>query len=149
MACTYFGAAYAGAVPVPLNYRLAPVEWSQIINDANCSLVIASAEYAPQLDEVRKQCPNVKHWVVDAKSAPNAGWIAREAWTAGVSFRAPAATVTPSNVLYQMYTSGSTGLPKGVLLSHANVLARRRAIWASSWARCITPRARSRWWSRR
>ena len=40
-AILYFGASAAGAVPVPLNYRLAPAEWSYIINDAGARMMIA------------------------------------------------------------------------------------------------------------
>ena len=49
----YLGASYCGAVPVPLNYRLAPPEWRFILDDAGAKIVLADTDLAAALDPVR------------------------------------------------------------------------------------------------
>jgi acyl-CoA synthetase (AMP-forming)/AMP-acid ligase II len=122
MATMFIAAASCGAVPVPLNYRLAPGEWAYILDDAGCELVIAQATYLDALESVRGACPQVATWVALGGTGTPAGWTPSERWL-DVDGPAPDDRVDPDDVLYQMYTSGTTGRPKGVLLSHRNVMA--------------------------
>src|SRR5512146_1047908 len=48
----YFAAARAGVVPVPLNHRLAPAEWSYILNDSGARLILAGGDYPRELDPI-------------------------------------------------------------------------------------------------
>jgi acyl-CoA synthetase (AMP-forming)/AMP-acid ligase II len=122
MAVMYFAASRLGAVPVPLNYRLAPPEWVQILRDAQCRLVIASSEYAATVDGVAADLPGVSRWITLGDAGPGSRWISQRSWMPSVAEKRQTPTVTAEDIVYQMYTSGTTGVPKGVLLSHANVL---------------------------
>jgi acyl-CoA synthetase (AMP-forming)/AMP-acid ligase II len=117
----YYAASRAGVVPVPLNYRLAPAEWAWIVEDARARLLIAGAEYVPAADGIRDVLATVERFVTIGGEAP--GWTSWDAWLAV----APATTVDrvvgDGHVLYQMYTSGTTGRPKGALLTHRAVTA--------------------------
>jgi fatty-acyl-CoA synthase len=118
----YYGAAKAGVVPVPLNYRLAPAEWVFLIDDAQAKLVIGRGEYVTALQALRAELPRVATWIaVDAEAPP--GWTKWEAWLAGRSPDALDVFVPEESDLYQMYTSGTTGRPKGAVLSHRAVTA--------------------------
>ncbi|HXH23497.1 MAG TPA: AMP-binding protein [Dehalococcoidia bacterium] len=130
-ALMYFGASKAGLVPVPLNYRLAPPEWEYIINDAGAKLLIASAEYTSGIDGVRTSLRGVRRFVALAESAP-AGWEAYGGWLAGASTEAPQRYVREDEDAYQMYTSGTTGHPKGALLTHRAVTANVMQVLTSS-----------------
>jgi acyl-CoA synthetase (AMP-forming)/AMP-acid ligase II len=122
MAVMFIAAASCGAVPVPLNYRLAPAEWAFIVRDAECRVVLAQEPFREQLDRVRDECPAVERWVGLDGTAE--GWAGFDEWLAEGDGPVPATdAVAPDDVLYQMYTSGTTGHPKGVLLSHRNVMA--------------------------
>ncbi len=113
-ALTYFGASKVGVVPVPLNYRLAPREWLYIINDAQSRLVIAQSEFAAGIQSVRNELTPKRFVCLDAPAQD--GWGEYGAWLSDNDAN-PDTAGSPDDQLYQMYTSGTTGLPKGAMLS--------------------------------
>ncbi len=115
----FYGAAKAGVVPVPLNYRLAPPEWSYIVNDAGAKLLIARGELATAIDAIRGQLNTVKQWVAIDREV--SGWEAWRDFVGGSPALRPEREITPDDDLYQMYTSGTTGRPKGAVLTHRAV----------------------------
>ena len=121
MVLLYYAASKAGVVPVPLNYRLAPPEWSYIVRDAGARLLFAQGELASALESARAELSDVKQFV--ALDGAPAGYTTLDAFQAGQSDAPPDRNITPDADVYQMYTSGTTGRPKGAVLTHAAVMA--------------------------
>jgi len=117
----YYAASKAGVVPVPLNYRLAPPEWSYILNDSGARLLIARGEFIAPVDTLRGEIPRVERWIAMAGEAP--GWESWDEFLAEATTERPGREVTRDMDLYQMYTSGTTGRPKGAVLTHGAVSA--------------------------
>ena len=123
-ALLYYAASKAGVAPVPLNYRLAPPEWSYIINDSGAKLLIAADEYVGQIDEIRGDLKSVERFIgVNAGKA--SGWDDFASWVAGQPETPPerAGQITEDDDVYQMYTSGTTGHPKGAVITHGALAA--------------------------
>jgi len=116
----YFGCSKAGVVPVPLNYRLAPPEWSYILKDSGARMVIARGELATAVDSVRAELPEVGHWLA-LDTEPPAGWGSFEEFVAPHPATPCGRSIDAEHDVYQMYTSGTTGRPKGALLTHRAV----------------------------
>lgn len=118
-----FGVAKAGAVLVPVQWRLALEEMRQIIFDAQVAGIFVGADQFDNLNELRRMIPQ-SAFVIAMEHAPS-GWPRFSEWRdAAVGFAAMA--VDPGSVALQLYTSGTTGQPKGVMLSHRNILSGRR-----------------------
>ncbi len=116
----YFAAAKAGVVPVPLNFRLSPKEWVYIINDAQTKLILTSAAYVEGVQAIRGELNTVRQFI--AIDAPEkVGWQDYRNWIASQPTTAPTLVITDDQDVYQMYTSGTTGHPKGAVLSHQAV----------------------------
>ena len=121
MALMFFGAAKAGAVPVPLNYRLAPPEWAYIIKDAGARLLFAQGAYAAALESVRTTLDVAGQCIL--LDTTYGSWLTLDGWLADAPATNPDRGIAPGDALYQMYTSGTTGRPKGAVLTHASVIA--------------------------
>ena len=121
LALVYYAASKAGVVPVPLNYRLAPPEWSYIVNDAAAKLLVARGDLAAAIDGVRGGLASVRRCI--AIGAPPRGWEAWEDFVGGHPATPVARRVGEEADLYQMYTSGTTGRPKGAVLAQRAVCA--------------------------
>jgi fatty-acyl-CoA synthase len=122
MVLLYFAAARVGVVPVPLNHRLAPVEWRYIVDDARARVVFAAAEYVDAIDGLRPGLPGVERLVAFAGTG-RAGWENYRQWGTATRASLSGRDVRPEQDLYQMYTSGTTGHPKGAVLTHRAVTA--------------------------
>lgn len=138
MTLMYVAAARTGAVPVPLNYRLAPVEWAYIVGDAGCRVVLAQDEFAAGVDTVRDQLGGAELVLLDGARE---GWAPVTAWLDETGSDQLPDEVTAGDVLYQIYTSGTTGRPKGVLLTQENVLANLHQV-AATWSSRLGPQER-------
>ena len=110
----YYACSKSGVVPVPLNYRLAAPEWEFIVDDAGAKLLIARGELIGAIDVVRDQLPSVKTWVA-LGDAPR-GWQRWDDFLGDAPASRPDREVSEDCELYQMYTSGTTGRPKGAVL---------------------------------
>jgi acyl-CoA synthetase (AMP-forming)/AMP-acid ligase II len=113
----YFAAARAGVVPVPLNYRLAPPEWRYIINDAGVVAVVASTEYMAAIDDIRSELTSLHRLFLLGNAAPS-GWLPLLAQASEMPTSPVDRDVTQDDDAYQMYTSGTTGHPKGAVITH-------------------------------
>jgi acyl-CoA synthetase (AMP-forming)/AMP-acid ligase II len=113
----FYGASKAGVVPVPLNYRMAAPEWVYIINDAQAKMLVASAAYVGVVDGFRSELKTVERFVAIDADGPE-GWDDYGRWIADQSPAPPDRVVTDDDDVYQMYTSGTTGHPKGAVLTH-------------------------------
>ncbi len=116
----YYGASKAGVVPVTLNYRLAPPEWTYIINDAQARMLVASGEYVKAVEEIRGDLKTVECFVA-VDSAGASGWDDLRAWATSQPATPPDRAISEDLDVYYMYTSGTTGRPKGAMLTHRAV----------------------------
>jgi acyl-CoA synthetase (AMP-forming)/AMP-acid ligase II len=126
----YYAASKAGVVAVPLNYRLVPREWAYILGDAGVQVLFAQSEYTGGIDSVRDQLAHVRRYVcidgdTDADSDADSGserWEPMGAWLDATPLDRAALLERGCDDVYQMYTSGTTGRPKGVVISQAALL---------------------------
>ncbi|MGY4103642.1 long-chain-fatty-acid--CoA ligase [Nocardia sp. R16R-3T] len=112
MIAVYFGASRAGVVPVPLNFRLAPREWKYIVEDARCALAVVHDDYAEALASV---LPDIATSVMQHGYASALGF---EPAVCAFPDEAVDRDVPTDAVYHQMYTSGTTGKPKGAMVTH-------------------------------
>lgn len=115
----YFAIARVGAVAVRLNFRLAPAELSYIIGDSGCSVLFLHSSRAPQLEPIRRDVP-VRRWfcVPDGPTVPP--WAEVPGLDEGLDTDLP--RPEGADMLMLMYTSGTTGQPKGSVWTHDNAL---------------------------
>ena len=114
----YVALARAGLVAVPVNFRLLAPEISYIISHSEARAVIAQDDLRDRVESIRCELPIEPHcWIHFGVSTP-AGWSVYEALIAEASPRAPAVTIRPQDPFALMYTSGTTGRPKGAIRNH-------------------------------
>ena len=106
------GAAKARAVLVPINARLAPPEIAFAINDAQTEVLFVGEAFVEIIAAIRDQLDTVRQIIVLNSIYPK--------WRDAQPRSDPGLPVSPDDVCVQLYTSGTTGYPKGVQLSHAN-----------------------------
>ena len=107
----YFGVLLASAIVMPLNVRLTAGELTGILNHAEPRVLIYERDFRPVVEELRRNCPAVEHWVEIGE--PYEAMLA-----CGRLPRPGALSVDEDSIAELFYTSGSTGTPKGVMLSH-------------------------------
>jgi O-succinylbenzoate-CoA ligase len=123
----YFALAKVGAVVVPLNWRLVPDELEFILKDSGTRRLIYGEEFVDTVAELhaRGNKTDIGQWLQVAGGAEPAHFAASyEAFRDGGSPGEPEITARDDDMLYIMYTSGTTGLPKGVVHTH------HTALWA-------------------
>jgi acyl-CoA synthetase (AMP-forming)/AMP-acid ligase II len=113
-----FGAIAANIVLAPVNWRLAPREMASLLRDAEAKVLFVGrgfAAIAATLD-----LPALDQFV--AMDEAHSNWVQFEEWRDAQSSNDPVVPVAPEDTVLQLYTSGTTGLPKGVELMNTNIL---------------------------
>lgn len=132
----------AGAVLVPVYPTLSAGQARHILQDSGAKVVVASTKLQlGKIQEIRHLVPSLECIVVIDEAAAGSGAsvlglasvVARghqrmvEQWGAGREFRDAARAIAPDRLATIIYTSGTTGEPKGVMLTHGNLVANMRA----------------------
>jgi long-chain acyl-CoA synthetase len=115
----------AGGTPFSIYQTYAPNQIQFVVSDAGARIVITEQQYLPSVLEARNELPDVEHVIVIDGAAPEGCLRLDEVEGSNPDFDADAsiARIAPDDVLTLIYTSGTTGPPKGVQLSHRNLLA--------------------------
>jgi len=123
MGVMYMACAKAGIAPVMLNYRLAPREWLWILKDSDCRMLFARGqEYQRAIDALRPDLTEIELFIaVGATAEPD--WTRLDDLIASQPNHKPGLSIGTDDMLYLIYTSGTTGMPKGIMISHGNVIA--------------------------
>jgi len=114
----FMAASKVGAVAVPLNYRLAPAELAFILRDANARVLLVVEGMESVLSSLREQIP--AEAAIIARDQPDS--LPWDGWLEQFSDTAPRVEVDKDEPFIQLYTSGTTGNPKGVVSSHYNII---------------------------
>jgi long-chain acyl-CoA synthetase len=115
-----FGAAKLNAVLCPVNWRLAPREAAFVINDTDAKVLIVGEEVLPVLAEMEPELTTVKTVVVIGDRGDRQTAEQYEPWLARHPASDPGVEPSADDVALQMYSSGTTGRPKGVMLTNGN-----------------------------
>ncbi len=114
-----FGGAKINAVSVAVNWRLAPPEMEYIIDDADAEMLFVGQDFLGHLSKM--ELPKVRKVVVLGDPG-DSGYQRYDDWVAQFDAVEPDVEILGSDTCYQLYTSGTTGLPKGVELTNDNFM---------------------------
>ena len=118
---------WVGATPVPINFRLAPVEMQTIMEDANCKLLVTDRQFNRLLDEAALADWKGRHLLVSDDE--------NGVYEQAVKTVQPVdpVTATANDEALLLFTGGTSGRAKGVLLTHGNIIANARQV-GSRWS---------------
>ncbi|MCF7822604.1 MAG: long-chain fatty acid--CoA ligase [Candidatus Marinimicrobia bacterium] len=108
----YFAAIKLGLIVVPLNFRLTPAEMDILIQDADPSVLYFEAEYEKQIGQLTTLSKSCRNLNIDSLSE------LLEPKKDSVEVELPPVEITQNDLVMILYTSGTTGLPKGAMISH-------------------------------
>src|SRR5438477_6789638 len=125
-----FGAAAAGGVFVPINPLLKPGQVTYILRDCNVRVLVTSAERLGLLEATLGECPDLRHVVITGSASVSAAFKSpvHEWRDVLAGQRRTGHRVIDTDMAAIRYTSGSTGNPKGVVLSHRNMVAGAKSV---------------------
>jgi len=119
----YAAAAKAGLVAVPIMFRLAPPEYQYILEDSGAKAFIVEEPFSQGADSIRSSLPGLEHLIYLGQGNAPEGYHGYEDLIAGASPEEPGVTVDHQDVWTFMYTSGTTGKPKGAVRTHESYIA--------------------------
>jgi long-chain acyl-CoA synthetase len=116
----FYACALLNAVSVDINWRLAPPEVAYIVNDSQAKVLIVGPDFVPVLDAIAGDIVNAKTIVV---IGGHSKFPSYEDFSNGGATSDPHAPIAADDVAFQLYSSGTTGRPKGVMLTNTNFFA--------------------------
>jgi len=144
----YFAALSLGIIVCPINYNLSPKEISYIVNDSKSKILFVDYEYLPKIEEIKERFASDFEVVVFSKNDIETNYfnlfsIYKNSFD--IKFENINKEVFLIDKAVIIYTSGTSGNPKGAILTHANLLSDAQAIaeWfkfdINTRALCILP----------
>ena len=119
------GAARIGAVMTPVNWRLAPPEVAYILDNSQARVVFVGEGFATVIEQLRADVPHVAEIIgIDAPTHDGADY---RTWRDSFPATPPAHRIKSEDDALQLYTSGTTGKPKGAVMTHGSILSSRDA----------------------
>jgi fatty-acyl-CoA synthase len=115
---SFYAVPQAGAVAVPINYRLTPDDFAYIIRHSGARIVCAHADYLDAIDRIRTDLPAVEQFV--ALEGARDGWMSYEDALQSAGGRFTPVPIDERDLIAINYTSGTTSRPKGVMITHRN-----------------------------
>jgi len=117
----YFAAAKAGLPVVPLNYRLSQQELAYILQDSGARVLFFGGKFQPLVGALRSNAPQLTSYVCIDQDPGDS--LRYEDLLAAAPLRKPEVRVDESEIAVLGYTGGTTGLPKGVMSTHRNIIS--------------------------
>jgi len=124
----YFGALTSGITVVPINHDLAPTEMLYIIQNSGSKVVFYNYDFDHKIEAIRGEIGE-DPLLIGLHRLPDFEPLTAELGTQEPELKMPVVELTDEAVI--IYTSGTTGAPKGVILTHLNLLADAKAV--SEW----------------
>jgi acyl-CoA synthetase (AMP-forming)/AMP-acid ligase II len=118
----FFAIPWAGGIIVPLNTRLAPPEHVHLLNDSGSQILVVDDAHAALLPTLTAETTTIRCIVFAGNGGAPAGLLDHEAILESAS-PAPDAGRGGDDVAGIFYTGGTTGLPRGVMLTHTNLVS--------------------------
>ena len=113
----YAAAAKAGLIAVPINFRLLGGEIRYLIEDSGTKVLVVQADLIDRIEEIRTSLPIAERNFVAFGGGESVGYQSYEQLIAHAAAREPDVAITPQDIWTFMYTSGTTGSPKGAMRS--------------------------------
>jgi acyl-CoA synthetase (AMP-forming)/AMP-acid ligase II len=113
---TYFAVAKAGAIYLPLNFRAKEKELSYMLNTAEATTIVVGERYIPMIQSIQPECKDLKNIIAIEKKHDD--MLYYEDIIASSSADEVVTEIDDNDTTMLMYTAGTTGFPKGVMLSH-------------------------------
>lgn len=117
---TYFAAAKLGMSTTPLNTRLSDSELVHIINDSEATCLLVGDGFEERIETLKEKLTHIRQWISLDQFIP--GFLDYETLIADSQGDEPQVDVDENEMAVLMYTGGTTGLPKGVMMSHRNLM---------------------------